>query len=332
MTTIDHGALLDALRPCKNALIIGHSHPDGDCVGTAAALAELLEAIGNKAAVLFPEPAPFRLQFLLQGRKELPALPADLENYDVIAVDVASLTQFGDIKEALSGKVALRIDHHDVGTPYTDVNFVDPTAAATGEILFDLWLHAKQVGAVEQLPAKAAYAAFGAISSDTGCFKYANVTSATHLRAAALLECGVNAAEINRLLFDTKDVNTIRAEEISYRNLRLFADGRIAVIAVDHEDYTDGLGIKDFETAIDIARSVRGVRLAAAIKAAPAKNTYRVSLRSTDDTDVASVAASFGGGGHLRAAGCTVYAANAEEVTKKILSALENCAEPTNCP
>ncbi len=325
MSNIDFRALLEALSQCKNALIVGHSHPDGDCVGTAVALAELIEALGGKAEVIFPEPAPLRLQFLLQGRTELPDLPADLADYSIIAVDVASLTQFGDRKDALCGKVALRIDHHEVGQPYTDENFVDPAAAAAGEILFDLWMYAKQVGAVQHISAKAAYAVFGAISSDTGCFKYANVTSATHVRAAALLECGVNASEINRLLFDTKDLRTLKAEGIANRNLRLYADGQIAIIAIDHADYAGELGIKDFETAIDIARSVRGVRLAAAIKAAPANNTYRVSLRSTDGTDVAAVAAIFGGGGHLRAAGCTVYAPNAEEVTKKILSAFKNC-------
>lgn len=321
--SINYATLLKKVEQCKNALIIGHSHPDGDCVGTAVALAELVEALGGKASVLFPEPSPLRLQFLLQGRKELAALPEDLSDYDVIAVDVASLTQFGDIKDALCGKVSLRIDHHDVGAPYTEENFVDPTAAAAGEILFDLWVHAKQSGAVDRIPEKAAYALFGAISSDTGCFKYANVTAATHLRAAALLEYGVPAAEINRLLFDTKDMHTLAAEGIATRNLRLYADGAIALIAIDHADYAGGLGIKDFETAIDIARCVRGARLAAVIKAAPAANTYRVSLRSADDTDVAAVAATFGGGGHIRAAGCTLHTATAAEAAEQLLAKLE---------
>lgn len=323
MQTIDYAALLQKVKQCKNALIIGHSHPDGDCVGTAVALAELVEALGGKAEILFPEPAPLRLQFLLQGRTELAALPENLADYDVIAVDVASLSQFGDIQDALCGRVGLRIDHHDIGDPYTDENFVDPTAAAAGEILFDLWVYAKQSGAVSCIPEKAAYAAFGAISSDTGCFKYANVTAETHVRAAALLTHGVNAAEINRLLFDTKDLRTLAAEGIASRNLRLYADGAISMIAIDHADYAGDLGIKDFETAIDIARCVRGARLAAVIKAAPAPNTYRVSLRSADGTDVAAVAASFGGGGHIRAAGCTLHTATAAEAAKQLLAALK---------
>lgn len=323
MENIQMDALLQALLPCKNALIVGHSHPDGDCVGSAVALAELIEALGGKAEVLFPEPAPLRLAFLLQGRTELPDLPENLADYTVIAVDVASPTQLGYKKDALAGKVSLRIDHHDIGASYADTEFVDASAAATGEILFDLWVHAKESGAVQTISEKAAFAVFGAISSDTGCFKYANVTSATHLRAAALLECGVPAAEINRLLFDTKDKNTLRAEGIAASNLRLYAEGQIAIIAVDHADYAGELNVKDFETAIDIARSVRGVRLAAAIKAAPVPATYRVSMRSADDTDVAEIAARFGGGGHRRAAGCTLNTPTAEDAVTALLAELE---------
>lgn len=323
MTHIDYAVLLDTLSQYKNALIFGHSHPDGDCVGSAVALAELIEALGGKAEVMFPEPAPLRLEFLLGERPQLTELPEDLDSREILAVDVASLTQFGYKKDALSGKVKLRIDHHDVGMPYADAEFVDPTAAATGEILFDLWCHAVESGRVALLSDKAAFAIFGAISSDTGCFKYANVTPMTHIRAAKLIEGGVPAADINRLLFDTKDVRTLKAEGIANQKLQLYANGAISVIAVDHEDYGENLGIKDFETAIDIARSVRGVRLAAVVKAAPVPNTYRVSLRSADDTDVAAIAATFGGGGHRRAAGCTLNTPTAAEAAKQIIEAFE---------
>lgn len=323
MTKTDFGALLATLSQYKNVLIVGHSHPDGDCVGSAVALAELIEVLGNTASVIFPEPAPLRLEFLLQGRTQLCELPENLADYTVIAVDVASPAQFGYKKDALMGKIALRIDHHGVGTPYAPAEFVEASAAATGEILFDLFDYAIQNGILPACPEKAAFALFGAISSDTGCFKYANVTPGTHVRAAKLIEAGVPAAEINRLLFDTKDFNMLRAEGIAHQKLQLFADGTIAVIAVEQSDYGDTLGVKDFETAIDIARSVRGVRLAAAIKAAPVPDTYRVSLRSADDTDVAAIAATFGGGGHRRAAGCTLHTATAKEATDLIVAAFE---------
>ena len=323
MTGSDLSRIAQILRDSKNALVVGHAHPDGDCVGSAAALCGIIEALGGKASVLFPESVPARLAFLLCGREVLPALPADIDAYAVFAVDVASPSQLGDLGELLCGKVALRIDHHDVGTPYAREDFVEPAAAATGEILWDLYEHLTAAGELAQPLPSALYAMFGAISSDTGCFKYANVTSGTHLRAAKLLEAGVNASEINRLLFETKERTQLRAEGIAAGKLRLFANGKISSIAIEYSDYREGVSIGDFETAVDIARSVRGTVCAAVIKASPAKeNTYRVSMRS-NGLNVAEVAAAFGGGGHVRAAGCTLYCASAKEAERIIVAALE---------
>lgn len=323
MTASDFSAVLRAIDAADRLLVLGHTNPDGDCVGSAVALCEIAEALGKKASLVFPMPLPVRLTFLLCGREVLSALPEDLDAYTVFCVDVASPAQLGDFSEALSGRVALRIDHHEVGVPYAKEEFVEPTAAATGEILFDLCNYLLQSKRLSAIPPLAAYAMFGAISSDTGCFKYANVTSGTHFRAAMLLEAGVNAAEINRLLFETKNFSQLRAEGIALNRLQMFADGKIACISVEKSDYTDGITLADFETAVDVARSVRGSVCAAVIKASPVKeNTYRVSLRS-NGLNVAEVAALFGGGGHIRAAGCTLTCETAEAAEKIIVSALE---------
>lgn len=330
MMDSDFSEVLRILENSKNALIVGHAHPDGDCVGSAVALAEITEALGNKATVLLPDPVPLRLAFLLGEREVLAEAPEDLDAYDIITVDVASPSQLGDLKDALAGKVVLRIDHHDVDTPYAKVEFVEPRAAATGEIIYDLFSYILRAGRLTEMPRAAAYAMFGAISSDTGCFKYANVTGGTHLRAAMLIDAGVNAAEINRLLFETKDASQLRAEGIAQSKLQLFADGRISCIAVSRSDYADGLALGDFDTAIDIARCVRGAICAAVIKESHTKeNTYRVSLRSIG-LNVAAVAERFGGGGHVRAAGCSITCASIDEAQKIIVAALTEAIEGEN--
>lgn len=320
---IDLSSLLDALLQCEKPLIVGHSHPDGDCVGSTVALAGLFEALGKKAEMIFPEESPARLKFLFGEKAELLALPNDLESYDIICVDVASPTQLGCLKDDLVGKVRLRIDHHDVGVPYAKQEFVDATAAAAGEIIFELCEYAKAKGNFASLSDDVYFALFGSISSDTGCFKYANATPATHRHAAKLIEYGVPAAKINRLLFDTKDEKLLKAEGIALRNLCTFASGKISGIAIEESDYENGLSISDFETAIDFARCVRGARCAAVAKACPTKGSFRVSIRSNDDTDVSKVAAIFDGGGHIRAAGCTVHADTAKEALEKVVCEIE---------
>lgn len=320
---IDLCALLSAVSECKNALIVGHSHPDGDCVGSAVALSCLIESLGNRASIIFPEPSPKRLEFMLGEKKELPSLPSDLESYDIICVDTASHSQHGDMKESLFGKAALRIDHHDVSVPYAKQEFVNPLAAATGEIIFELYEYAISEGKAEKICDTARDALYGAISSDTGCFKYSNATPKTHMLAAKLIEYGAPSAEINRLLFDTKDENLLRAEGIALGHLRTFANGKIGGIAIEESDYADGLCISDFETAIDFARSVRGVKCAAVAKATAVEGVFRVSLRANNDTDVSAIAALFGGGGHIRAAGCTVAADTAKEALEKVIMEIE---------
>lgn len=323
MAEINIPKLFCEVEKCKNAIIVGHSHPDGDCVGSAVSLAVLIEALGGKAEVIFPEKAPQRLDFILSKRKELGELPSDLSGYDVVCIDLASPVQMASLRDAVESCAALRIDHHDVGNPYAAAEFVDASAAAAGEIVFELWEYAKSIGKVLEMPEEALVANFAAISSDTGCFKFANVTPATHIRAAKLIEYGAPAAKINRLLFDTKDEKQLRAEGIAHVKFETFCGGLISGVAIELSDYEDGLCISDFETAIDVVRSVRGARCAVCVKASPTVGAFRASLRANDDTDVSKVAAHFGGGGHIRAAGCTVHCTSARETLLMIVEEIE---------
>lgn len=323
MNDIVIAELFSQIKECKNAIIVGHSHPDGDCVGSAVSLALLIESLGGKADVIFPEKAPYRLEFILGERRELDAMPEDLGGYDVICVDLASPVQMASLRDSVERAAKLRIDHHDVGIPYAANEFVDSESASAGEIIFDLWEYAKSIGAISEMPEEALIATFAAISSDTGCFKFANVTPKTHIRAAKLIEYGAPAANINRLLFDTKDEKQLKAEGIAHVKFETFCEGKISGVAIELSDYEGGLSISDFETAIDVVRSVRGARCAVAVKASPTVGTFRASLRANDDTDVSKVAAHFGGGGHIRAAGCSIVCGSAKEALDMIVTELE---------
>ena len=230
----------------------------------------------------------------------------------MISVDVASPAQLGALAARYEGRVAFSIDHHRSCTPFAPT-YLSDSAAAAGEILYEIGAHLVEMGALPSLPRPFAAAAYAALSSDTGCFRYANVTPRTHEVAAALLCAGADADRINHLLFECRTEGELRANAIAAANLSLHTGGRIGIVSLSLAARA-GLSDEDFETAIDVPRSVAGVEIAAAIREMGG-GVCRVSLRSTG-ADVAAVAASFGGGGHIRAAGCTIEGTPNEVLTK----------------
>ncbi|MBQ8174405.1 MAG: DHH family phosphoesterase [Clostridia bacterium] len=289
----------DALLAAERPIILSHVRPDGDTVGTAAALSFIFAALGKRAAWDCADPLPRRLAFLFEGTDL--ATPEENAGGTVIAVDAASPAQLGSLREKYPS-VALSIDHHGTGELFAP-SLVCPDAAATGEVLFAVAERLIERGALPSLSQRAAAAIYAAISSDTGCFKYANVTPTTHRAAAALLSLDIGADKINHLLYDSRSPSQLAAEKIALSRLTTRHGGKIAAVCLTRVD-REGLSEEDFETAVDIARSMAGVEIALAIRELEG-GVCKVSLRSTD-ANVAAVAQSFGGGGHLHAAGCTV--------------------------
>ena len=316
---------LELAKP-KNTLILFHVRPDGDAVGSALALKLLLEASGSRAWCMCQSEVPQRLSFLGKGVQEsaLPAaLPTDFEHERIVAVDTASVAQLGELYERFCGRIDMKLDHHSKGDEYADF-FVEETAAATGEIVFDISREFLKQGLVKALPPQLDFCLYAAISSDTGCFKYSNVTPKTHIRSAELLHSGVDAASINQLLFDSKSMEVLAAEKAGFDTLKIFHEGKIAVVFFTHDMKTK-LGILDehLETLIDVARSVEGVEVAVAVRQPTEKKVFRVSTRSQGAVDVSVVCAAFGGGGHVRASGCTIQADSIEHAAFLVVNEVE---------
>ncbi len=310
----------------KNTLILFHVRPDGDAVGSALALKLLLEASGSRAWCMCQNEVPQRLSFLSEGIQQstLPsALPLDFVPERIVAVDTASMAQLGELYERFAGKIDIKIDHHSKGDDYADYLVVD-NAAAAGEIVFDISREFLRRGLIKTLPPKLDFCLYAAISSDTGCFKYSNVTPKTHIRSAELLNSGVDAAGINQLLFDSKSMEVLAAEKAGFDTLKMFHKGKIAVVYFTNEMKTK-LGILDehLETLIDVARSVEGVEVAIAVRQPTEKKSFRVSTRSQGTVDVSTVCAAFGGGGHAKASGCTILADSIEHAAFLVVSEVE---------
>lgn len=323
MNNISFEQLTDWICKIKSALIVGHRNPDGDCVGSCVALVRILKALGAEAVCTFSEPVPERLKFIVGDGEYADFSPSLCEGKTVICADVASTFQLGSIGGELCDKIKMKIDHHDIGEDFAEREYVMPRAAATGEIIFDIASALEKAGKIA-FDGKIAHAVYSAISSDTGCFKYSNVTRGTHLRAAVLVDKKIDCADINLRLFNTKTYAELTAEKLAIEGLRTFDDGKIALIAFPHEEIEKyGLVPDDFEAVIDIARSVMGALVAVSIKETE-PNVYRVSMRGNGGTNVAEICEHFGGGGHICAAGCTIKAQSIDEAIDLIIERCKN--------
>ena len=310
----------------KNTLILFHTRPDGDAVGSSFALKLLLEAAGSRAWCVCVNEVPQRLNFLSRGIQDsaLPeAIPSDFNAERILTVDTASPAQLGDLYGKFGDRIDLMIDHHAKGEPYADC-LVIPGVAAAGEIVFDISRQFLSDGVIDRLPERLDFCLYAAISSDTGCFKYSNVTPQTHIRSAELLKSGIDTARINQLLFDSKSMEVLAVEKAGFDTLKMFRDGKIAVVFFTYE-MKQKLGVLDehLETLIDVARSVEGVDVAVAIRQPGPDKVFRVSTRSSGSVDVSVVCAYFGGGGHVRASGCTVSADSIGHVADLVVGQIE---------
>ncbi len=302
-----------ALLAAHDPIILIHRKPDGDAVGSAVALAYFYIARGERVSIDCADPIPDRLAFLTEGIRIIPT--TEVTGRTVISIDVASPSQLGSLTDKYH--VDLMIDHHAIGIPFAP-HYIVPSASSAGEVLYDLLLNpsvdpAAEVGAVAE-------GMYAAISSDTGCFRYANVSPATLRAAADLLDRHIDAAHINHLLFSSKSLAQMQAEALAQSKLQTAANGKIAYSVFTYLEIS-AIGEENFDTIIDIVRELAGVEIALVLKE-QRDGAIRGSLRSTG-ADVAAVALSYGGGGHIRAAGFTLTGMSLDEAATDVIRKLE---------
>jgi phosphoesterase RecJ-like protein len=251
-----------------------------------------------------------KMQQLLQDEKP------DL----VISVDIASRKLFGELERELCEEVDIKIDHHESGDDFAPRAYVDPRASATGEIVWKLIPHLGEVADRAKMKA-AQRALYGAISADTGGFRYSNVTAETHRIAAEMIEAGVACAEISHGLFESRGEDEIRATQAGYEALSFHAGGKIAMMVITCEAMVRWNLDEDVLGVISaLPREIRGVELGIVLRQSKKyPDTFKISMRSGESVDVSRLCGVFGGGGHLRAAGGEIHAQSPEEAAKAVL-------------
>ena len=282
--------------------IFPHVSADGDAIGSSLALALALKNAGKKAVVYIDENIPAVYRFLSGNELTCFYDPQD-EVMDVnIALDTGDVGRLGIRGEAFfKAPCTINIDHHVTNTKFALYNFVDVESASTGEIVYTLLK--KLIYPIDRDMAACLYTA---ISTDTGGFKYSNTTAETHKIAAELLATGLDIGELSQRIFDNTTYTKLKLTQKAIEKLELYEGCRLAVVVISQADLqSTGASDEDCDGIVNIGRSIEGVEVSLLVKEKNA-DEVRINLRSKTYVDVSEIAAAFGGGGHKRAAGCTV--------------------------
>ena len=293
------------LREADRILLLTHHFPDGDTLGSAFALCRALHALGKQAAVVCNDEIPEKYDYLWDGMEQ-----QDFEPAFICAVDVATAELLGESLVHYADRVELCIDHHVSHREYEQRLLLDASAGANAMIVLQV---IDELGV--EVDAAIADCLYTGLATDTGCFKYSNTTPLTHRMAARLMEAGAHAEAINRAMFDIKSRARLALEQEALGSIRYFADGKIAVMSITEEMMKkSGATEGDMEGLSPLPRQIEGVWVGLTLRR-KADGSYKVSVRTGAHADACAICTLLGGGGHARAAGCTLGGSEEEAVT-----------------
>jgi phosphoesterase RecJ-like protein len=316
--------IAESVESAEKILVASHVRPDGDALGSTIAFALWLQSLGKTVTAWNEDGVTERYRYL--PRCELIAEPDSApQPFDVIvALDNSVKNRLGSVLDGVSSVGTLiNIDHHVSNEYYGDLNYVDPTSPATGQIIYEFFKAIKA-----PLSSDIAVNLFAAISTDTGSFQYPGTDARTFEAAAALVGAGVDVGTLCRKMYDNQPRRRLDLLRHALNEARFSCDGHLASYSLSLAA-VDQLGVlpEDNEGIIDHLRSVEGVVAAVFFEELP-EGRVRVSARSKDPrVDVCEICKLFGGGGHPLAAGARVRGTIAE-VEERFLDAV--CHEIRN--
>lgn len=288
-----------------------HNDPDGDTTGSTLALYYGLKSLGKRVSVICRDAIPGKYRYMLKEYTGDCASPRFFA-----AVDTADLKLLS--AEAGGIPFDLCIDHHPSNTLFAAEVLLCPEAPATAEVMYGLLCKLD----VKITPLMA-NCLFTGLVTDTGCFRYSSVTAHTLRVAADLVDCGAQAYEINRRMFEMKTKSRLYIERAALDSLRFYADGRISVIRLSRDEIEQsGVAEWDLEGIASMTKTIEGVEIGIFLKERE-DGAVKISLRTSLDYDASAICGQFGGGGHARAAGCTLTGMSLDEAAEKVVAAAE---------
>ena len=293
-------SILEEIKMAEKIVILTHEAPDGDAIGSSLAMKLAIKQLGKESDVIIPEYS--RLFAFLPGADEIKK-ESDIHEYDLaIAVDCADLKRLKCGEDYFeTSKRKIQIDHHGSNTMFGDLNFVNPVSPACCEILVEMFGYYgididKNLGAC----------LVTGIITDTGGFRYSKITAETFEFTAELLQKGVNVSDIYKRVLDTKTKENFELSKLVINRMELLEEGKVTYTYITQEDTKSiGAEIGDHEGLVEIGRDIEGVEVSIFIREKE-DGSYKASLRSNDYVNVADICLLFGGGGHEKAAGCSI--------------------------
>ena len=295
---IDLRETANILEKSDNILLLCHAHPDGDTLGSATALAHALSAKGKKIRVECSDPIPKDFGFMFEGLENTESEPAL-----IAAIDVADIKLLGRESEGkYQGRIDLCIDHHGSNMMYADNVCLEPESASTAEMMY---LLLNEIGA--EITPQIASCLFTGVTTDTGCMRFSNTTARTFEIAAELAKKGADTYNIIQTFFETKTKTFAALERLALDSMRFYFSDRCAVICVTQDMYKrSGSDESEVDRLSNLPRQIEGVLVGVTMRELKDGN-FKASVRTHGDIDASAICKRLGGGGHMGAAGCTLY-------------------------
>lgn len=296
----------------ENIVLTAHVNPDGDSIGSMLALAHFIKNEMKKDVnMVIEDNIPSNFKFL-PGIESISCKSEDMGKVDLlITLDCGNIDRLAIDKSIVdTADFIINIDHHITNTKFGDINFVDYDASSTGEVIYQL------INKLEhEISLEVATCIYVSISTDTGSFKYTNTNSKTHEIASKLLRLGIDLETINIEIYQNRSLEKTKLLIASMNNLTLLKDNSVGIVAVDSEILEScNAKTQDSEIIVDFIRDIDVVNLACVLRPIDEHST-KVSMRAKKDIDVSKISLVFGGGGHAKAAGCTINSNVKEAIT-----------------
>lgn len=301
----------------KKIAVVGHVRPDGDCIGSQVALCRVLRSQGIESVCVNNDSVPTYLQFLVENTPFYLGTDFDFKGWDTVSVDCADVKRTGADVWPRMPKPLGNIDHHISNTLYGEVNLVQGSSSATGEILAGFFLDCGY-----EIDSDTATAAYVGIATDTGQFRFASTTRETFEIVGLLIDRGVDLSRVNIKLYERESFEKLDLLQRFLQSLKLHFDGRVCLGLLKDGVYEEvGAATDDSEGLVDYARSIDGVDIGVLVEDRASK--LKVSLRSKEAKyRMDLIAKQFNGGGHAAAAGLNIET-SLDEFLPKLLVAIE---------